>query len=55
MKAFAFAVLFVLVLAVVAGFTLDGIFSEPADDAFAMQSVRVGEGGSIEQRKFSGR
>jgi hypothetical protein len=54
MKAFLSAVVFVLILAVVAGFTLDGVFSEPADDAFAASSVRVGEGGAVATRKFSG-
>ncbi|HYH20797.1 MAG TPA: hypothetical protein VD995_19505 [Azospirillum sp.] len=54
MKAFLSAVVFVLVLAVVAGVVLDRVLSEPADDAFAASSVRVGEGGAIETRKFSG-
>jgi len=55
MNAFGFAVLFVLVLAVGAGFMLEGGFARQADDSFARPSVRVGEGGSIEQRNFSGR
>ncbi len=55
MKAFGIAVLAVLVLAVGAGFVLEGEFSRQADDAFARSSVRVGDGGSIEQRHFSGK
>lgn len=55
MKAFGLAVLFVLVMAVGAGFMLEGAFSRDADDAFARSTVRVGEGGSIEQRHFSGK
>ncbi|HYD69515.1 hypothetical protein [Azospirillum sp.] len=54
MKAFLSAVVFVLILAVVAGVALDRVFSEQADDAFATSSARVGEGGAIETRKFSG-
>jgi hypothetical protein len=55
MKAFGVAVLFVLVMALGASVVLEGMLSHNADDAFARSSVRVGEGGSIEQRHFSGK
>lgn len=55
MKAFGVAVLFVLVMAAGASFVLERELSRSADDAFARSSVRVGEGGSIEQRHFSGK
>jgi len=55
MKAFGLAVLMVVVLAVGTGFVLEGGFARKADDSFARPSVRVGEGGSIESRHFSGK
>ena len=54
MKAFISSVIFVLALAVLAGFVLEDFFARPSDEAFAMDSVRVGEDGSIEHRNFSG-
>jgi len=55
MNAFGFAVLFVLALAIGTGVVLETGFSRSADDSFARQSVRVGEGGSVEARHFSGK
>ena len=55
MKAFGFAVLFVLVMAVGARVVLEGALSRSADETFARSSVRVGEGGSVAARHFSGR
>ncbi|WP_207459515.1 hypothetical protein [Azospirillum sp. SYSU D00513] len=54
MKAFISSVIFVLAMAVVAGYVLEGYFAVPADAAFARESVRVGVEGSIEHRHFSG-
>lgn len=55
MKAFGFAVAFVILMAVVTGAVLEGMLSRESDEAFATQNVRVGEGPSIEHRNFSGR
>jgi hypothetical protein len=54
MKAFISSVVFVLVLAVAAGVLFESTFSVPADQAFARESARVGEAGSVEHRHFSG-
>ncbi len=54
MKAFGMAVICAVLLAVVAGFVLEGTFSREADRAFSTPSARIGEGPSIEHRNFSG-
>ena len=55
MNAFGLAVLFVLGTAIGTGLLLENGFARQADDSFARSSVRVGEGGSIEHRDFSGK
>jgi len=54
MKAFGMALIFTVLLAVVAGFVLEGTFSREADQVFSTPSARVGEGPSIDHRNFSG-
>lgn len=54
MKAFLAGAVMAAVLAVAAGSLLEGRFSRQADQTYATQSVRVGEGPSIEVRDFSG-
>ena len=54
MKAFGMALIFTVLLAVVAGFVLEGTFSREADQAFSTPSARVGEGPSVDHRNFSG-
>ncbi|MBP2316754.1 hypothetical protein [Azospirillum soli] len=54
MKAFGLAVICAVLLAVVAGFVLEGTFSREADQAYSAPSARVGEGPSVEHRNFSG-
>lgn len=54
MKAFIASVVAAVVLAVGAGFLLEGTLARQADQTFATSSVRVGDSGSIEGRNFSG-
>lgn len=54
MKAFVAGLVVAAVLAVGSGFLLDGMLARQADQTFAMSSVRVGQSGSIEERRFSG-
>jgi hypothetical protein len=50
MKAFIVALAAAIVLAVAAGFVLEGYFSTDAEVAFATSGARVGEGSSPEAR-----
>jgi hypothetical protein len=54
MKIFILSVLAALVLAVGAGAMMEGWFAQSADTAFSTPSARVGPGGTLEERQFSG-
>jgi hypothetical protein len=54
MKAFLVGAVLAVVLAVAAGFVLEGYFSRDAEQAFSSPSARVGPEGTVEARDFSG-
>jgi hypothetical protein len=54
MKAFVIGVVLAVVLAVAAGFILEGYFSTDAEVAFSSPSARVGPENTVEHRRFSG-
>lgn len=55
MKALISTGVFVPAPAIGTGAVPEGGFSRSADDSFTRPSARVGDGGSIEARHFSGR
>lgn len=54
MRAFLLSLVVTLGLALTAALVIGGGMSLPADQAFSTESVRVGQGGSVAARRFSG-
>lgn len=54
MRAFIAGFVGAVVLAVAAGFVMEGYFAQEAEDTFTTRYARVGPGSTFEERQFSG-